>query len=210
MKIVFFGDSITDAYRDRETDTFLPAYGEGYVRDVAGKLLSSEPDRYEIFNRGISGDRSVDLYARIKKDVWNLAPDVLSIFVGVNDVWHELWQNGVDIKRFERVYKMMIEDTLERLPNVKIMLVEPFALKGSATRENWDNFVRVKDYAEVVKNLAKEYGAYFVETQRFFDGINEKFKEGELLLDGVHPNVAGSASLAEQWLNVFYKMQKKA
>lgn len=104
----------------------------------------------------------------------------------------------------------MIEDTLERLPNVKIMLIEPFVLKGSATQENWDNFVRVKDYAKVVGNIAKEYSVCFVETQRFFDGINEKFKEGELLFDGVHPNVAGAALLAEQWLNAFYKMQEDA
>ncbi len=206
MRIVFFGDSITDAFRDRnDTRVYLPAYGEGYVRDVAGRLFSTEPGKYEIFNRGIGGDRSIDLYARIKRDVWNLKPDVLSIFVGVNDVWQELSQTGVDKKIFERTYRNMIEDTLERLPDVKIILVEPYALKGTATRDFWDNFLRVREYAAIVKNIAEEYGFPFVETQSFFESASKKFKEGELLLDGIHPNVAGAALLAEEWLKVFYK-----
>ena len=81
-------------------------------------MLKDDPTKHEIFNRGISGNRVVDLYARIKSDVWNLKPDVLSILVGVNDVWHELdIANGVDIERYERIYGMMLEETLERLPN---------------------------------------------------------------------------------------------
>ena len=80
----------------------------------------------------------VDLYARIKKDVWNLKPDVLSILIGVNDVWHEIGsRNGVEIDRFERVYRTLIKETLERLPDCKIMLLEPFVLKGAATEEQY-------------------------------------------------------------------------
>jgi lysophospholipase L1-like esterase len=126
MKILFYGDSITDAQRDRSVDHYLSSYGFGYPSFVAGELLSKNPEQYEIINRGISGNRIVDLYARIKADVWNLQPDVLSILVGVNDVWHEInYNNGVELERFDKIYRMMLDDTLKVLPNVKIILCEP-------------------------------------------------------------------------------------
>ncbi|MBQ2701526.1 MAG: hypothetical protein IJF64_00915, partial [Clostridia bacterium] len=129
MKIVMYGDSITDAGRTWKKDFDVNDYGAGYVSLVAKKLLKEE-NAYQIYNRGISGNKIVDLYARIKADVWNLSPDVLSILVGVNDVWHEIQEeNGVDLERFERMYRMLIGDTKKRLPNVKIMLMEPFVLK---------------------------------------------------------------------------------
>ena len=71
-----FGDSITDMRHSREEQGSVFSYGSGYVFFVAGKLLSENFDKYEIVNRGISGNRIVDLYARIKADVWNLHPDV--------------------------------------------------------------------------------------------------------------------------------------
>ena len=98
MKIIFFGDSITDMCKSREAEmheTFK--FGAGYPYVVASELYSKFPNKYQIVNSGISGDRIVDLYSRIKRDVWNLNPDVLSILIGTNDVWHEInLQNGVD------------------------------------------------------------------------------------------------------------------
>lgn len=93
-KILFQGDSITDAGRSREDLTNL---GKGYPLFVAGALGMDEPGEYEFVNRGISGNRIVDIYARIKMDIINLKPDVMSLLIGVNDVWHEVSsQNGVD------------------------------------------------------------------------------------------------------------------
>ena len=112
MKILFFGDSITDMARSREMDGQAFGYGVGYVNSVASTLKYENPEAYEIINRGISGNRVVDLYARIKADVWNYKPDVLSVLIGINDVWHEIFgKNGVEIDRFEKVYRMMLEDT---------------------------------------------------------------------------------------------------
>ena len=114
MKILFFGDSITDMGRSRECDkpSQIHSYGSGYPIFVASDLYRENPNAHEVFNRGISGHRIVDLYARIKKDVWNLKPDVLSILIGINDVWHEVsYQNGVEVERFEKVYRMIIEDS---------------------------------------------------------------------------------------------------
>jgi lysophospholipase L1-like esterase len=206
MKIVFYGDSITDAGRSRETDFLNESYGRAYVFDVASELMTKEPNKYEIYNRGVGGNRVVDLYARIKKDLWNLEPDLISIFIGVNDVWHEIGEhNGVELDRFENVYKMMLEDTIKRLPNSKIMLVEPYVMHGDRTDkdDDYSKFVEVFDYAKVVEKLAKEYGLYFVPLQKTLDEKAEKYGSKFITFDGVHPNITGSKVIADEWLKVF-------
>ena len=133
MKILFYGDSITDMnrFRDHEDGTVY-SYGVGYPNFVVGDLSYQYPEKYEFINRGISGNRIVDLYARIKIDVWNHKPDVLSILIGVNDVWHEISrENGVELDRWERIYRTLIEETKERLPGVKIIICEPFILEAA-------------------------------------------------------------------------------
>ena len=211
MKIVFFGDSITDMGRNRDENAAeVYTYGVGYPLFVSSELFREDPFKYRVINRGVGGNRVVDLYARIKGDVWNLAPDVLSILIGINDVWHEIdWENGVDLDRFERVYGMMIEDTLKRLPNTKIVLLEPFVLKGSCTTEKFGRFQEVYRYAEVVKKLAERYCLYFLPLQEKFNSASEKFGVEKYLFDGVHPNVAGAALIADAWVELFReKIQK--
>ena len=206
MKILFYGDSITDMGRSRDFDGNAFGYGVGYPQYVAGTLIGEAPEKYTIVNRGISGNRIVDLYARIKADVWNHEPDVLSILIGINDIWHELGsKNGVDIVRFEKVYRMLLEDTKARLPELKIMLCEPFVLEGSATRERFAEFLQVKEYAKVVKNLAEEYGCVFVALQEKFDEVAKKHGAAYYLYDGVHPDAAGAKLIADAWLEAFRK-----
>ncbi len=205
MKILFLGDSITDAHRDRN-DGCLGKFGFGFVRQIAGELLYENPEEYEIIDRGISGDRVVDLYARIKKDVWNFQPDVISILVGVNEVWHEFfYQNGVDLERYEKVYSMMIEDTLKVLPNVKIMLCEPFILEGEVTNQDIEFFKTVYDYAKVVKKLAEKYRLPFISLQQKLTDYANAHSNQVTLADGVHPNIAGATLIAKEWLNTFRK-----
>ncbi len=207
MRILFFGDSITDALRVRDYQDNVKApygLGTGYVNAVASELVHSDPTRFEVINTGISGNRCVDLYARIKKECWNYQPDVISILVGVNEVWHEVfYQNGVSVERYERVYRMIIEDTLKTLPNVKIMLVEPFVQRGSVTEEHFEQFSKVSEYAGVVKKLAKEYQLSFVELQKPMDDYAEKFGAEKTLIDGVHPTIAGARVIANEWMKVF-------
>ena len=110
--VLFQGDSITDARRDREApDGDSSRIGYGYVALVAGKLLARNIGKeFNCINRGISGNRVVDLYARWKIDALNLKPDLLSILVGVNDTWHEFSrQNGVEVERYEKIYRMLLE-----------------------------------------------------------------------------------------------------
>lgn len=204
MKILFYGDSITDMARNREMDGQAFGYGVGYVNSVASSLKYENPEKYEIINRGIGGNRVVDLYARIKADVWNHNPDLISILIGINDVWHEIYnKNGVDLERFEKVYRMLIEDTKKRLPNVKFILCEPFVLIGRATEEKYEEFLEVKKYAAVVKKLAEEYNLLFVALQDKLDEAAEKHGAAHYLYDGVHPDIAGGKLIAEEWLKVF-------
>ena len=208
MKIVLFGDSITDMSRNR-TDPWhsVHSLGDGYAFILGSELSRIDPYGFELYNRGISGNRVVDLYARVKADVWNIEPDVLSILIGVNDIWHELdYQNGVDIERYEKIYSMLIEDTKKVLPNVKIMLLEPFFLRGTATDEHYDFFLQVKDYAKVVKRLAEKYDLPFIPLQEKFDEVAKKHEDTTpYLSDGIHPNIAGATLIADEWMKCFKK-----
>ena len=218
MKIVLFGDSITDMGRDRINNqpNYMGSYGCGYPIFIAGELYKQDPTKHVIYNRGIGGNRIVDLYARIKMDVWNLKPDVLSILIGINDIWHEIGdKNGVDIARFERVYRMLIEDTLKVLPNVKIILCEPFVLEGSATDstpdvpDRWERFLEIYKYAEVVKKLAEEYDLHFLPLQELFTQKAKEFGADQYANDGVHPLIPGATLIADEWVKLFREKIEK-
>jgi lysophospholipase L1-like esterase len=190
--------------RSREVDGNAFGYGVGYVNSVSATLKYEDPTKYEIINRGIGGNRVVDLYARIKADVWNHNPDLISILIGINDVWHEIYgSNGVELDRFERVYRMLIEDTKKQLPNVKFIICEPFVLPGSATNEKYEEFCEVKKYAAVIAKIAKDYDIPFVSLQEKFDAAAEQYGAEHYLYDGVHPDIAGGKLIAEEWLKVF-------
>ena len=216
MKILFYGDSVTDAGRNREELTKQSALGYGYVRCIADRLSDDGPERHSVVNMGLSGNRIVDLYARIKWAVWNREPDLISILIGINDIWHEITaENGVDIERYEKVYRMLIEDTKKRLPNAKIVLCEPFVEEGTdtcPTDEKPDRFKRfqeIYDYAAVVKKLAQEYGLYFLPLQKAFDDAVERLGVEYYIPDGVHPNVGGSALIAREWMKLFREQIEK-
>lgn len=210
MKIVLFGDSITDMNRVRTADDeSVTSYGVGYPIVIASKLSEINPNDYHIYNRGISGDRIVDLYARIKKDVWNLEPDVISILIGINEIWHEnVFKNGTEPDRFERIYRMLLKDTLERLPNVKIILLEPFYLDGSVIEaQGKENYLRTPIYQNIVKKLAEEFNCSFVPLQDKFNEVASIYGPSRLLYDGVHPNIAGATLIANEWLKAFNKIK---
>ncbi len=206
-KILFFGDSITDASRAKEVEIGEHgSLGFGYVMQIAGQIMPNNPTKYTVINRGISGNRVVDLYARIKSDVWNLEPDLLTVLVGVNDVWHEITKsNGVEIDRFENIYDLMLKETINKLPKTAIVLMAPYVLKGSQTEEQWDRFLEVYEYAKVVEGLAKKYGLHFIPLQPKFDLKAKEFGATNYLVDGVHPGVVGAGLIANEWLEYVNK-----
>ena len=205
MKILFQGDSITDAGRIRDNDANV---GTGYPLLVKAKLGFEEPGKYEFINRGISGNRIVDVYARIKNDIINLKPDVMSLLIGVNDVWHEIGlQNGVDADKFYKIYDMLIEEVKTALPAVKIMIMEPFVLKGTGTEESFELFnSEVKLRAEMAKKIAQKYDLTFIPLQAGFDELTQKAEESYWLADGVHPTPMGHEYIKNQWFKAFKQL----
>ncbi len=210
MKILFFGDSITDAARAKEK-TYVPALdlGCGYVQQVAGRLIERSPVDYEFVNTGIAGNRVVDLYARVQSGVWDHKPELVSILIGINDVWHETERTyGVEPTRFERVYRMLIEETMQKLPGVKILLCEPFMLETGVIVKEWNAFCNTHVYAEIVAKLAKEYGLYFLPLQEKINEAAAKYGKEVILFDGVHPAPAGAVLIASEWLKLFEKIEE--
>ena len=201
-RILFQGDSITDAGRSRENDF---ARGTGYATLVAAKLGYENPGDYEFINRGISGNRVSDLLARIKIDLINLKPDVMSILIGVNDVWHEFSrQNGVDVELYEKLYNLLIEEVKAALPDIRIMILEPFVLKGTATEEHWEGFSEeVYKRAAAAKRVAWKNGLEFIPLQDKLDEACKLAPADYWLRDGVHPTAMGHELIAREWIAKF-------
>ena len=199
-RILFQGDSITDMMRSRENDKFL---GIGYPVLVGAELGLDYPNKYEFLNRAVSGNRIVDLYARIKSDIINLKPDIISFLIGINDVWHELddRHNGVDAEKYYTIYSMLISEIKAALPETQIMILEPFVLKGEETEKEWEYFrIETDKRAEKAKKVAEKFNLKFVPLQSKFD---EKVKIAESsywLWDGVHPNYPGHEIIKREWI----------
>lgn len=198
MRFLFQGDSITDAGRGDYED--FHALGTGYPRLLAADLTYRNPD-YEILNGGISGNRVVDLLARWKKDCLNLKPDVLSILIGVNDVWHELnCKNGVSADLFEEIYHILLRETRNTLPDVQMILMGAYITHGTATDPDWDFFEKeVALRRQITRKLAEAYHAQFIDLQKLFDGALETAPASHWTVDGVHPTDAGHKLIAEEW-----------
>lgn len=214
-RILFQGDSITDAGRLRENITSL---GLGYPSKVESKMGLDYPGEYEFINKGISGDRIVDLYARIKSDIINLAPDYMSILIGVNDVWHELnFNNGVSAEKYEKIYDMLLEEVKSKLPDIKIMIIEPYVLPEGGTTgilddgsEKYDIFRQeVEKRAEAAKRLAKKYNCVFIPLQEKLDELSKIQPVGYWIRDGVHPSNIGHEVIAREWIKHFEENFKK-
>ncbi len=204
--ILFQGDSITDAGRSREDARML---GTGYPLLVKAELAFENPDEYDFFNYGISGNRIVDLYARLKRDIINVKPDVMSILIGVNDVWHEFGDspNGVDAEKFYKIYSMLIEEVKEALPDLKIMILEPFALCGRGNEAYWEEFrEEVKLRAKMARRIAEEYNLTFIPLQEKFDEAARYGGNDYWLGDGVHPTTAGHELIKREWIRGFEKL----
>lgn len=202
MRILFQGDSITDCSRVREWEYNL---GNGYALLTAAALGLEAPGKYEVINRGIGGNRIVDLYARIKNDIINLKPDVMSILIGVNDVWHEFGHNnGVDTDKFFKIYSMLIEEVKAALPDIKIMIMEPFTLKGTGNEEYYDGFkADVLEKAAMAKKVAEKYNLPFITLQDKFDEAAKLAPNDYWLADGVHPTAVGHELIKNEWIKAF-------
>jgi len=200
--ILFQGDSITDAGRKRDVAdaNSYAALGQGYAWLTAAGLLTGEPDKkLKIYNRGVSGNKVYQLAERWQKDCLDLKPDVLSVLIGVNDFWHKLKHDYKGtLETYERDYKLLIKRTKDALPDVKLVVCEPFVLKVGHVDDSW--FPEFNRYRDAAKRVAGEAGAVFVSFQTTFDAAVKIAPPALWVKDGVHPTTDGASIMAESWL----------
>ena len=203
--ILFQGDSITDAGRSREkasVPNLQPGLGNGYAWLAAAELLVSRPEQgLKIFNRGISGHKVFQLAERWQTDCLDLKPDLLSILIGVNDIWHSLDHNlnyKGTVEIYERDYDALLERTRKALPNTKLVVCEPFVLRCGAVTDKW--FPEFDTYRAAAKRVAHQHQATFVPFQTMFDEAVKLAPPEHWAGDGVHPSAAGAALMAHFWV----------
>jgi len=201
--ILFQGDSITDSSRNKEDNGFNTPriLGSGYPMLAGASLLNDFASfDLKIYNRGISGNKVYQLAERWDKDCLDLKPDVLSILIGVNDIWHKLNGNYIGtVEVYRNDYIDLLERTKKALPRVKFVICEPFAVKGvKAVDDKW--YPEFYDYQKAAKEIALMFGAVFIPYQSIFD-MAQKFAPGAYWTgDGVHPSLAGAQLMATAWL----------
>lgn len=197
-RILFQGDSITDCQRNRDLFDDL---GRGYVNMTAGFLNARYPELgAECLNRGISGNRTGDLLARWEEDCLLLEPDVLSLLIGINDVWRRYDRDlPTSAETFADNYRQLLRSTRERLPEVRILLLEPFLLPVPEDRRRWREDLDPK--LAVVRDLAREFEADLIPLDGLFATASTRQPCAFWAHDGVHPSPAGHGLIAQAWLD---------
>ena len=198
MKIVFFGDSITDGNRDYSDSRSL---GDGYVFILHEKLKNLYEDiSFEFLNRGVTGNRVADLEERVVRDVADESPDVVVLMIGVNDVW----RSGVAGKEFSlESFAASYENVLKaiRACGAKLIVVEPFLFNVPDKKRFRREFDRM---LSCIRSLAKEYADAFVPLDEMFAGVSQSVGIAAYSADGVHPTHRAARLIAD---NVIKKIR---
>jgi len=200
--VLFQGDSITDCGRDRavaEPNQSGPL-GGGYPLLIAAQHLMARPEAgFRFLNRGVSGNKVPDLDARWQADALDLRPDVLSVLIGVNDLWHKLMgQYTGTVEQYESGYAALLARTRRALPDVRLVVLEPFVLRTGAVGDAW--FPEFDQRRAAAARVASGAGATFVPLQAMFDQLTARAPAAYWTADGVHPTVAGHGAIAQQWM----------
>ena len=198
------GDSITDAGRSRQSSgaNNTRALGQGYPMLISAYLLANHPEReLQCFNRGISGNKVPDLEKRWQQDCIDLKPNLLSILIGVNDIWHKLGGNyDGTVKDYEDGLLALLQRTKRALPDTQIVLCEPFVLRCGAINDRW--FPEFDQRLAACRRVGEEMKCTWVPFQEMFNKAVETAKPAYWAGDGVHPSLAGHALMAKTWLEV--------
>lgn len=209
MNILFQGDSITDAGRDRNHAQYM---GNGYASEIAMRMEKMGLP-HKVTNTAIGGDRICDIYARWIEDTLNHDFDVLSILCGINDVGFQIRENkGVPTEKYRFIYDRMLYEAMEKNPDAKLVILEPFVFKinlenTSITMRNniylnYDLWNReVSEKAAAAKELAQKYNAVFVPLVKMFDDYIADNCVEDVTFDGIHPTLKGHKLIADAWLD---------
>ena len=194
-KVIFFGDSITELGVKR--DKYV-----GYILKMDSMLKKEKKDdQYELVGSGISGNKVYDLYLRLEDDVLSKNPDVVVIYVGVNDVWHKtLLGTGTDADKFEKFYQAIIKKLKDK--NIKVVLCTP-AVVGEKTDMSNPLDGDLNRYSNIIRDLAKKNSLPLIDLRKkFLDYLknnNPDNKEKDILTyDRVHMNDKGNQLLADE------------
>lgn len=191
MRVTFIGDSITDAGRDR---TDPGSFGDGYVSLLAPGLTAGGAI---VRNLGIAGDRVADLAARWDDELMPTAPELLTVYVGINEVWRRFDSGDpTPTAVFEETYRRLLRRAAE-VHAPKLILMEPYLLPVRAEQEGWLDELAEKRAA--VARLAAEFGAAHVPLHDVLTAAADGRDPAELAPDGVHPTPAGSRLIADAW-----------
>lgn len=196
-RLLFIGDSITDCGRKQCPEEI----GNGYVRQVRDYLLAKSPaNAPTVINRGVSGNKVPDLQKRWDRDVIELKPDVLSVFIGINDVWHGLVPGrvGTALEDYVAGYRELLNRTRSAFPAIQLVLCEPSVLwlKEPANADEL-----LEPYVDAVHALAKEYKIeHVVPLHSAFNDARAKRPDVAWTTDGVHPTSIGHALIARAWM----------
>ena len=191
-KVVFFGDSITEA-----------AVNKGGYIDVLQNMIAAKgaADKFELNGAGISGNKIYDLYLRIEKDVLEKKPDVVVIWVGVNDVWHKSSSNtGTDFDKFGKFYDAVIKKIQNQ--GAKVILVTPAAIGEKHDYSNTQDG-DLNSYSNWIRQYAATNNIVLVDLRKIFHDYSvannpNNVAKGILTSDGVHLNEKGDALVAEE------------
>lgn len=196
MKILFQGDSVTDAGRNRDLSGDL---GKGYPQFIAGLFTAAHPDLNITFlNRGISGNRAKDLVERWTEDAIALRPDIVSILIGINDTWRRYDSNDpTSAEVFEAGYRTVLTRVRDEI-GARIVMLEPFVLPVPEDRKAWREDLDPKIVA--VRKLATEFDALLLPLDGLFAKLATQSRPEIWAADGVHPTPAGHAAIAQAWL----------
>jgi len=187
--VLFQGDSVTDCNRNRKS---LYDLGDGYVKKLLGMV-----NNILLVNRGISGNRTNDLLERWKEDTIQVAPDFLSILIGINEVWHHYkFGNVLTPQEYKENYIKLLSEVKEKLPETKILLIEPFAYPIGEYEFTWQN--DLDEEIKIVNELAKRYADYFIPMQKILNEHQKNHMMESILGDGVHPTDFGHQLIAKE------------
>ena len=195
-KFLFIGDSITDCGRGGDPE----GLGNGYVRLIRDYLRAKDPAHApQVINRGVSGNKVTNLKDRWQKDVLDVAPDVLSVMIGINDVWHGLNPGGagVDLETYRKTYADLLAQVKEKLPNCAITLCEPTVISPPASEKGNE---ALGPYVAAVRELVLSQKVALVPLHDVFLDAAKGRPDIDWATDGVHPTSSGHMLIARQWL----------
>ena len=196
MKILFQGDSVTDAGRDRSNPADL---GEGYPKFASAMIQDSYPDDdFEFVDLGISGNRTEHLVARLESDFIEIQPDIVSIMIGINDVWHH-YSHAIETtdEQFEENYRTVL-DALKSRTNARILMIQPFLLEtvDPAKQVLCEELARKQ---QIISRLVEEYADVYLPLDEVLHTEADE-EPAYYSADGVHPTPDGACCIGEAYL----------